>query len=72
MKLGAKKSQQSALLDALGGEALLSEDMSAPATPAVSHTPEPIHAAPKSDRGSLPPVDAERYVASHPYYILSP
>ena len=72
MKLGAKKSQQSALLDALGGEALLSEDMSAPATPAVSHTPEPIHAAPKSDRGSLPPVDAERYVTSHPYYIPSP
>ena len=59
MKLGAKKSQQSALLDALGGEALLSEDMSAPGTPAISSTPEPV-AAPKNERGSLPPVDAER------------
>ncbi|EJF67306.1 hypothetical protein DICSQDRAFT_76923 [Dichomitus squalens LYAD-421 SS1] len=58
MKLGAKKSQQSALLDALGGEALLSEDMSAPATPAVSNTPEPV-AAHKNERGSLPPVEAE-------------
>ena len=59
MKLGAKKTQQSALLDALGGEALLSEDMSAPATPAISNTPE-LPAAPKNERGSLPPVEAER------------
>ena len=62
MKLGAKKTQQAALLDALGSEALLSEDMSVPATPAVSSTPEPV-AAPKSDRGSLPPVDQERSVS---------
>lgn len=55
MKLGSKKTRQAELLDALGGEALLSEDMSTPATPAAA-TPEP-----KSDRGSLPAVTAERY-----------
>ncbi|TFK90054.1 hypothetical protein K466DRAFT_404978 [Polyporus arcularius HHB13444] len=59
MKLGAKKTQQSALLDALGGEALLSEDMSTPGTPNVSNTPEPVHVASKNERGSLPPVDEE-------------
>ncbi len=59
MKLGAKKTQQSALLDALGGEAVLSEDMSVPATPSAA-TPEPVAVAPKNDRGSLPLVDAER------------
>ncbi|KAI0931645.1 hypothetical protein AcW2_000489 [Taiwanofungus camphoratus] len=53
MKLGSKKTRQAELLDALGGEALLSEDMSTPATPAAA-TPEP-----KSDRGSLPAVTAE-------------
>ncbi|KAH9932093.1 uncharacterized protein BXZ73DRAFT_101469 [Epithele typhae] len=58
MKLGAKKSQQSALLDALGSEAHLSEDMSAPATPAMGGTPEPV-AVPRNDRGSLPLVDPE-------------
>ena len=63
MKLGAKKTQGSALLDVLNaaGEALLSEDMSMPGTPAVSHTPEPaVPAAPKNERGSLPPVEPER------------
>jgi len=40
MKLGAKKTKQAELLDALGGSALLSEEMSAPNTPASS-TPEP-------------------------------
>ncbi|KAI9060474.1 hypothetical protein FKP32DRAFT_1595223 [Trametes sanguinea] len=59
MKLGGKKTQQSALIDALGGEALLSEDMSAPGTPAVSHTPEPTVSAPKNERGSLALVHAE-------------
>ena len=59
MKLGAKKTQQSALLDALGGEALLSEDMSVPASPSAA-TPEPVAVASKNERGSLPPVDAER------------
>lgn len=57
MKLGSKKTKQSELLDALGGEALLSEDMSVPPSPAA--TPEPL-AAPKDPRGSLPAVDAER------------
>jgi len=56
MKLGSKKSKQSELLDALGGEALLSEDMSVPPSP--SGTPEPP-AVPKDPRGSLPAVTAE-------------
>ena len=60
MKLGSKKTTQSQLLDALGGEALLSEDMSVPTTPAAT-TPEP-HAAPKNGRGSLPEVVQERFV----------
>ena len=58
MKLGSKKTTQSQLLDALGGEALLSEDMSAPASPAP---PEPV-AEPKNERGSLPTVEPERCV----------
>ncbi|KAH8094738.1 hypothetical protein BXZ70DRAFT_992132 [Cristinia sonorae] len=58
MKLGSKKSRQSELLDALGGEALFSEDMSIPPSP--SGTPEPAAAAvPKETRGSLPAVTAE-------------
>lgn len=62
MKLGTKKTTQSALLDALGGEALLSEDMSVPATPTTT-TPEPsmIH---KHEHSSLPEVIQERYVAN--------
>ena len=59
MKLGSKKTTQSQLLDALGGEALLSEDMSVPTTPAAT-TPEPL-APPKNGRGSLPEVVQERY-----------
>lgn len=56
MKLGSKKTTQSQLLDALGGEALLSEDMSVPASPAP---PEPVTSAPRDERGSLPTVTAE-------------
>lgn len=56
MKLGSKKTKQAELLDALGGEGLAYEDVSAPATPAV-HTPS----VPKDSRGSLPIVKAERY-----------
>ncbi|KAI0715581.1 hypothetical protein C8Q72DRAFT_191940 [Fomitopsis betulina] len=60
MKLGGKKTRQAELLDALGGDALLSEDMSTPGSPAVSNTPEPVAPpAPKNDRGNLPPVHAE-------------
>lgn len=59
MQLGSKKTTQSQLLDALGGEALLSEDMSVPGTPAP---PEPAAAAVhKDERGSLPVVTPERY-----------
>jgi len=57
MKLGSKKTKQAELLDALGGEALVSEDMSAPATPAVVSTPEPVLM--KNARGSLPSVTPE-------------
>ncbi|PSR72062.1 hypothetical protein PHLCEN_2v12043 [Hermanssonia centrifuga] len=57
MKLGSKKTTQSQLLDALGGEALLSEDMSTPTTPAAT-TPEPVILH-KDERGSLPTVIAE-------------
>jgi len=58
MKLGSKKTKQAELLDALGGEPLLSEEMSAPSTPAPpAHTLEP--SVPKDSRGSLPPVTSE-------------
>ena len=60
MKLGSKKTTQSQLLDALGGEALLSEDMSVPTTPAAT-TPEP-HIVAKNERSSLPEVIQERCV----------
>jgi coatomer subunit delta len=60
MKLGSKKTTQSQLLDALGGEALLSEDMSAPGTPAP---PEPSVPTPTDVRGSLPTVTPERYLS---------
>lgn len=58
MKLGSKKTKQAELLDALGGEGLAYEDVSAPSTPAV-HTPS----VPKDSRGSVPVVKAERYEA---------
>ncbi|KAJ3484515.1 hypothetical protein NLI96_g5592 [Meripilus lineatus] len=57
MKLGSKKTKQSELLDALGTEALLSEDMSVPASPSAPSAPEPI--AQKDSRGSLPTVHPE-------------
>lgn len=57
MKLGSKKTKQSELLDALGGEALLSEDMSVPTSPAATSAPDPI--AQKDERGSLPTVTPE-------------
>ncbi|KAI0323020.1 hypothetical protein OF83DRAFT_1160826 [Amylostereum chailletii] len=58
MKLGSKKTKQAELLDALGGEPLLSEDMSVPPTPLASTTPQPS-APVKDPRGSLPVVDTE-------------
>lgn len=71
MKLGGKKTRQAELLDALGGDALLSEDMSTPGSPAVSNTPEPVAPpAPKNDRGSLPPVHAERWAVCYPRRVL--
>lgn len=69
MKLGTKKTTQSQLLDALGGEALLSEDMSVPTTPAAN-TPEPA-AAHKDERGSLPTVIQERYGVTERYPLNS-
>lgn len=61
MKLGSKKTSSAALLDALGSEALISEDMSGPPTPADrgANTPEPRAAA--NERGNLPVVTPERY-----------
>ncbi|KAI0347581.1 hypothetical protein BDW22DRAFT_1349581 [Trametopsis cervina] len=57
MQLGGKKTTQSQLLDALGGEALLSEDMSLPGSPAP---PEPAAIQPVKDlRSSLPTVTPE-------------
>ena len=61
MKLGSKKTKQAELLDALGGEPLLSEDMSVPPTPAPIATPE---LTAKDPRGSIPPVDVERYASA--------
>ena len=61
MRLGGKKTTQSQLLDALGGEALLSEDMSHPGTPAPAESAaSPVH---KEAQSSLPTITPERYVA---------
>jgi hypothetical protein len=62
MKLGAKKSRQAELMDALGGEAAVaSPEMSAPATPTASTNAE--QASQKiAGRGSLPEVTPERHV----------
>lgn len=60
MKLGSKKTKQAELLDALGGEPLLSEEMSAPPTPSIAHTPSAASA--RDARGSLPLVTPERCV----------
>jgi hypothetical protein len=60
MKLGNKKTKQAELLDALGGSALLSEEISAPDTP-VASTPEPSIAKPT--KSPLPTVNPERQVA---------
>jgi len=57
MKLGSKKTKQAELLDALGGSAILSEEMSAPTTP-VAVTPEPTIT--KETRNPLPLVTPER------------
>lgn len=59
MKLGAKKTKQAELLDALGGDVLASTELelSAPPTPAVVEVP----VMPKANdgRGSLPEVEKE-------------
>jgi hypothetical protein len=57
MKLGSKRTKQAELLDALGGSALLSEEISVPNTPEAS-TPEPSIV--KSTKSSLPTVAPER------------
>jgi hypothetical protein len=57
MKLGSKKTKQAELLDALGGNALLSEEISAPDTPDAS-TPEP--GILKNTKSPLPTVTPER------------
>ncbi|KAH7886432.1 hypothetical protein F5I97DRAFT_1810154 [Phlebopus sp. FC_14] len=57
MKLGSKKTRQAELLDALGGEVLPVEEMSAPPTPVPVEPPAPARV--KDARGSLPVVDIE-------------
>jgi hypothetical protein len=61
MKLGSKRTKQAELLDALGGEALVPDDI----TPAASvpQTPVATEAITRKDttRGSLPAVVQERY-----------
>lgn len=58
MKLGSKRTKQAELLDALGGEVLSAEDLSAPATP----LPAPEISLPVKDyTQSLPTVTHERY-----------
>lgn len=57
MKLGSKKTKQAELLDALGGNALLSEEISVPNTP-VTSTPEPSIV--KDTKSPLPAVTPER------------
>jgi hypothetical protein len=63
MKLGAKKSKQNELLDALGPElaAIPTPEISQPATPAVEAGPRAPVAAQASDRGSIPEVEQQTY-----------
>lgn len=61
MRLGGKKTTQSQLLDALGGEALLSEDMSHPGTPAPAE--HVVSQPPAGAQSTLPTVTPERCVA---------
>ena len=58
MKLGSKRTKQAELLDALGGEAIIPEEMpvSIPQTPVVT---EPTVAR-RDTRGSLPVITQER------------
>ena len=71
MKLGAKKTKQNELLDALGASAPY-EAPSAPVTPAVEAAPSrPAPVAQSNDRGSVPDVEREEYVLSPVIYIRS-
>jgi len=56
MKLGSKKTKQAELLDALGGNALLSEEISVPNTP---DTPTPELSIAKDTKNPLPAVKPE-------------
>lgn len=64
MKLGSKKTKQAELIDALGGDVLATTNISdlaasGPASPAVQ---EHVPVQKVSGRGSLPEVEAQRYV----------
>ena len=61
MKLGSKKTKQAELLDALGGDVLATTSIAELSTPAPA-APEAPAVQKVSGRGSLPEVDAERYV----------
>ena len=69
MKLGSKKAKNADLLDAMGGEAVIMDDLptpgaSTPGTPVPMSSPE-SHAAAKSARGSMPTVTPEGYNMRH-------
>ncbi|KAI6138521.1 hypothetical protein BKA82DRAFT_4236869 [Pisolithus tinctorius] len=57
MKLGSKKTRQAELLDALGGEVLSAEEISAPSTPGIAESPVPATAS--VVKNSLPTVTPE-------------
>ncbi len=60
MKLGSKKTKQAELLDALGGDVLDYTNNSEPSPPTPVARAPPIQKV--SGRGSLPEVEAERYL----------
>lgn len=60
MKLASKKTRQAELLDALGGEALSSEEVSMPSTPVMN---ESATLEKTEVRSNLPTVTPERWVA---------
>ncbi|KAI5991738.1 hypothetical protein F5J12DRAFT_897428 [Pisolithus orientalis] len=57
MKLGSRKTRQAELLDALGGEVLSAEEISAPSTPGIAESPVPATAS--VVKNSLPIVTPE-------------
>jgi hypothetical protein len=59
MKLGSKRTKQAELLDALGGEAFIPDEL-AVSLPSVHAPAAAESAAQKNPRGNLPVISAER------------